>query len=357
MCVLGSLILAVGLATGCKEEKPNGSAGDGSAEVSLSPTVYAQKPPTLPEPDRIRIAEAFRLADALGNRVWPDWDKASFAILLVTPEQEFLIRHPKPSGDFTLIGEDAVLKHKVWFRKRKYGPDLLATFPAVGGVPTVVIGQAENTAAKTSTRWVITLLHEHFHQLQNSQPRYYAEVDALGLARGDQTGMWMLNYAFPSTTPEVKDQFSVMCKALAEALRARQQADFAKKLASYVEAKKKFQSLLKADDYKYFAFQAWQEGIARYTEYHIAVLAAAEYKPSKEFEDLKDYAPFKEEARAILKGIEKELASVELDKAKRTAFYGLGAAEGLVLDRANPGWRKHYFEEKFSLDKHFRSEK
>jgi hypothetical protein len=47
---------------------------------------------------------------------------------------------------------------------------------------------------------------------------------------------------------------------------------------------------------------------------------------------------------------------VQLDKSKRTAFYAVGAAEGLVLDSARPAWRKQYFEEKFSLDKHFRSE-
>jgi hypothetical protein len=323
----------------------------------LAPATLAQELPTLPEVDRIRIAEAFRLADALGNRVWPDWDKAPFAVLLVTPEHEFLIRHPKPSDDFTLIAEDAVLKHKVWFRQRKNPTNLLATFPAVGGVPTIVVGQAENTAAKTSTRWVITLLHENFHQLQYSQPRYYAEVDALGLARGDQTGMWMLNYPFPYTTPEVKDQFAVACKALAEALQARQQADFANKLASYVEARKKLQLKLKADYYKYLPFQAWQEGIARYTEYHVAELAASDYKPSEQFQDLKDYTAFKEEAGAILSRIEKELGSVKLEKAQRTAFYALGAAEGLVLDSARPGWRKQYFEEKFSLDKHFRLEK
>ncbi len=48
---------------------------------------------------------------------------------------------------------------------------------------------------------------------------------------------------------------------------------------------------------------------------------------------------------------------MQLDKVKRTAFYAVGAAEGLVLDRANPGWRKQYFEEKFSLDPHFRAPK
>jgi hypothetical protein len=314
----------------------------------------AEAPPTMPAADRIRIAEAFRLADALGNRVWPDWDKAPFAVLLVTPMHEFLIRHPKPTNDFTSLGDDAVLKEKVWYRGRKFPTNFLATFPAVGGVPTIVIGQAENTEAKTSSRWVITLLHEHFHQLQNSQPRYFAEVDSLGLARGDKTGMWMLNYDFPYAEPAVKEQFRVLCQTLADALHAKD-ADFDKHLATYLAAKKKFQSLLKPDDYKYFAFQLWQEGIARYTEYHLATLAAAEYQPSKAFQELKDYTPFKDVAKSIGDAIDKDLATLQLDKAKRTVVYNVGAAEGLVLDRTSMGWRKRYFEEKFKLDKHFSS--
>ena len=83
-------------------------------------------------------------------------------------------------------------------------------------MPTIVVGQAANTQFKTSPRWAITLLHEHFHQLQDTQPRYFAGVDSLGLARGDQTGMWMLNYAFPYAAAEVKEQFSVLCKSLVD---------------------------------------------------------------------------------------------------------------------------------------------
>ena len=86
----------------------------------------------------------------------------------------------------------------------------------------MVIGQAENTQSKTSTRWVLTALHEHFHQLQESRPRYYADVDALGLAKGDTTGMWMLNYPFPYTKAEVKEQFAATAKALGQAVRSAQ---------------------------------------------------------------------------------------------------------------------------------------
>src|SRR5258708_21919393 len=136
--------------------------------VLTAHSVLAQDRPSLAEVDRLRLAEAFRVAESLGYRVWKDWDKAPFAVLLVTPEYEFLIRHPRASKDFTLIGYDPRLKSDVYFRRRKFATSLLPTFPAVGGVSTIVVGRAENTDKKTSTPWVITMLHETFHQLQHT---------------------------------------------------------------------------------------------------------------------------------------------------------------------------------------------
>ena len=74
------------------------------------------------EPDRIRLAEAFRLADAIGNEVWPGWSSAPFAVLLVTPEQEFLIRHPAPSPDFVAGDDDSLLGSRVYARPRVLSP-------------------------------------------------------------------------------------------------------------------------------------------------------------------------------------------------------------------------------------------
>src|SRR5215216_193422 len=268
----------------------------------LSQGVRAQPQPGLSEVDRVRLAEAFRLGDALGERVWQGWGKAPFAVLLVTPEHEFLIRHPRPSEDFAPAGYDPLLKSDVYFRPRTRPINLLATFPAVGGVSTIVIGQAENTAKKTSTPWVLTVLHEHFHQLQSSQPTYYAEVDALKLARGDQTGMWMLNFPFPYKDARVGERFSALSKLLADALRAKKGAEFSSRLEQYLRARRSFRGTLGPDDYRYFSFQLWQEGIARYTEFRIADLAAKGYKPGREFRALKDYTPFKTVADSILNG-------------------------------------------------------
>ncbi|HEV2764907.1 MAG TPA: hypothetical protein VGV38_18135 [Pyrinomonadaceae bacterium] len=322
-----------------------------------SRTAPAQQKPAVPEADRVRIAEAFSMAESLGERVWEGWDKAPFALLLVTPEHEFLIRHPRPSADFAPLGRDPVLRGDVYFRKRQFGTNLLATFPAVGGVPTVVIGQAENTSKKTSTPWVVTVLHEHFHQLQNSQPTYYADVNALNLSRGDQTGMWMLNYAFPYSSPEVSRHFNAMSRALAEALRARNRAELSAKVAAYLEARKEFARLLSPDDYKYFSFQVWQEGVARYTEYRVAELAAKSYRPSRAFRALKDYKPFKTVADEIRAGILNELTTLRLEGEhyRRVAFYPFGAGEALLLDRINPGWKSRYLTDKFYVDRYFDS--
>lgn len=308
--------------------------------------------PRIAEIDRVRLAEAFRIGETLGNKIWPGWDKAPFAVLLVTPEHEFLIRHPKPPSDFIAAGDDSLLQSKVFYRQRTQQPHFLATFP-IAGVPTIVVGQAENTAKKTSTPWVVTVLHEHFHQLQNSQPRYYEDVNALGLTRGEQTGMWMLNYPFPYDWMEMEEHFSLLSLLLADALESETRSDFSAKLAAYLKQRRELENTLSPDDYRYFSFQLWQEGIARYTEFRVAKLAAEKYKPSPAFRALKDYKPFGEVAEETKRGIVNELRISQLMESKRVMFYALGAGEGLLLDRVKPGWQQRYFVDKFYLDKHF----
>ena len=96
--------------------------------------------------DAIRIAEAFSLAEYVGDEVWGGWQAAPFAILLITPENDFLINHPYPTDDFQLEGVDDILGLEVFSRPSgTYSPQLLATFPAVAGVSTIVVGQAKMT--------------------------------------------------------------------------------------------------------------------------------------------------------------------------------------------------------------------
>src|SRR5579871_5725130 len=173
----------------------------------------AQAAPRISDTDGTRIREAYRLASQVGDRIWPAWHEAPFALILVTPDFEYLVHHANPSADFARSGTDTLLGGAVYYRKRVFGTGMQATFPAVNGINTIVIGQAENTSDKNSTRWVLTTLHEHFHQLVYSQPGYYADAAKLGLAHGDETGMWMLNYPFPYDSARVQQKFTAMTHA------------------------------------------------------------------------------------------------------------------------------------------------
>jgi hypothetical protein len=302
------------------------------------------------EADRIRLREAFRLAKEVGDEAWPGWSKAPFAVLLVTPDREFLIRHPAPSADFKPLGYDRLLESAVFVRSRTYSPSFLATFPVVGTIPTIVVGQPERTAAKTSTCWVLAVIHEHFHQLQDSQPHAYRAAEALGLSRGDRTGMWMLNFPFPYKSPRVADLVEALAEAVAEAIETGDSGAFTRKAAAVGSAHARLRESLSKDDYTYLSFQLWKEGVARYTELRMAELAAARYTPTREFSTRPDYVAFAAEAARLRELISIELRDMDLAARERRAFYSLGAGEALVLGRATPNWKRRYLAERFSLD-------
>jgi hypothetical protein len=305
------------------------------------------------EADRIRIAEARRVAERLADDLWPGFNAGPSPVLLVTPETEHLFYPAQPTEGFTPIGYDSVTQSEVFCRKRVFKTRVLATFPAVGGIPTVVIGQPQNTEASRSTRWVMTLLHERFHQYQQSQPDYYKSVNDLGLAGGDTTGMWMLDYPFPYDSKAVDEAFRSLCRRLFNAIEGIGTPHFRPRIERLIEARDRFRRTLDDKDYAYFSFQVWQEGIASYTEYALAQRAAVAYTPTEAFARLPDFVPFGEDASETLEHLRAALLGASLRKDRRSAFYHVGAAEGILLDQVSPGWRGRYFTEKFFVEKYF----
>ena len=270
------------------------------AASALTSNARAESTPSIPERDRVRLAEAFRLADAVQDSVWPQWSSAPFALLLVTPDMEFLVRHPAPSQDFSACGYDSLLRSSVYWRKRVFPVTFQATFPAVGGISTIVIGQAESARpAQNSTRWLLTVMHEHFHQWQESRSGYGDDIGALALARGDSTGMWMLNFPFPYSDSLIARAFDELCRLRVAALRARGTTGFGGALRAFEAARRGFSRMLAPDDARYLALQLWKEGVARYTEYGVARVAAARYHPSARYANLDDYSSFDAESRNV----------------------------------------------------------
>ncbi len=299
--------------------------------LMLGSAPLAAQRPALPAVDRDRLAEGFRLAAAVADSVWPGWGRTPFEVLLVTPAHEFLVRPARQPAGFESVGFDSVLGGEVWVRPRVFAPTLLATFPAFGLPPTVVIGQAEQTG-QTPTRWVVTLLHEHFHQLQMGDSGYVAAAQRLGLG-DDEAGMWMLNYPFPYDSAPVRRAFDAISVALATAVSAIATDSFPARVGSVPHHLADFTGALSPADQRYFWFQVWQEGVSRYVELRVATAGGPAYAPA---------------ARDIRADIERHLAAPDLAARRRESFYALGAALALVLDETDPTWRERYLTHKFA---------
>jgi hypothetical protein len=325
------------------------TVGEAQAQVGPPPSAETLTGPSIPLEDRARIAEAMRLSRYVGDSLWAGWNEIPLALLLVTPKGEFLIDHPRPSADFDPIGTDPALGTRLFHRAVSFPPHFLASFPAVSGVPTIVAGTAEATEKET-TAWVLSILHERFHQLQMSQPAYFEGVANLDLARGDTTGQWMLDYPFPYEDATVRGRYVDLASHLLRALELAGTLDFAQRLEAYHAARQRFREAISAEEYRYFQFQLWQEGVARYTELRLAELAARQEEAA---EPPPGHESYPEAAARLRRAILEELQTSTLSNDRRVAFYPLGAATALLLDVVAPEWQSRYFEEPFALDPYF----
>ncbi|MDH4110989.1 MAG: hypothetical protein OEW35_22180 [Gammaproteobacteria bacterium] len=278
------------------------------------------------------IGQARRLVEDHGDAVWPGISTAPFGILLIDSDTERLFCHPGTPGGFEAAGPDAATGCDYSERPAVFPPNLLASFPAVEGKPTVVIGTPAATG-RDPDAWVLTIAHEHFHQMQFAMPGYYGGIDALELSGGDESGLWMLNYPFPYDRPETSKAFSALAAALVAALDSRGTDAFAASLASYWQAREAARETVSNADWRYVELQLWQEGVARWTEQ--AIGAYSETLASAAMQA-------RERTRTELHGL-------DLARQGRVALYPIGAAEAMLLDAAGTAWRGIYWSEPFAL--------
>lgn len=268
------------------------------------------------------ITLAAGLAQGPGDRLWPGWSSAPSQLLVIGDSVQWFV----PSFGAPVQ----------WAQPRTFPPAIQATFPAVGGVPTIVIGPPAATDQPVE-RWALRVLHEHLHQLQFSRPDYYPRLAALDLARGDSTGMWALNYPFPYDSAPVAADLKRWATAMADILAADDRPD----VRSWVrvrEARAALDSLLAPDDRRYLDFQLWQEGVPRWTELAMARLGAAR--------GLVSVAELQwQEGRLV-----KDLRRLDPVKDRRVIVYALGAGVAELLTIERRPWRRAYFDRMFELD-------
>ncbi|MEP1035042.1 hypothetical protein [Ekhidna sp.] len=298
--------------------------------------------------DQIRIKEAKQISYLFGDLIWSGYNEPPFAILFVMDNYEYLIEHYYQPDDFARLEYDTIIHSTLHRRPAQMNKNFLATFP-FAGLNTIVIGTPENTGLN-STEWIVTLLHERFHQYQYSSPKYFLETNELNLAKGDESGMWQLNYPFPYKDAKVIMAYETYTQALYEAVKSIGKENWEATKKEFFSARRAFKSALVPDDYKYISFQWYQEGIARYTEY--AFLEKLEnYEASEEVKKLPDFVPFDEYKESFFQKHIENVRKLKLEEVGRVTVYDVGFAEALLLRELNPNWDESYLKVKFDLEK------
>lgn len=283
-------------------------------------------PPPIPPSVASDLSAVRKLARS-GDRLWPGFSTAPFGFLFVTAEGETLLCDSRVPPGFTAVGRNATLDCA-----QATGPtswrkdDLLAAMPAFGPPSVIVMGSPKGTG-RTRPEWTRIVLHEHFHQWQADLPDYYERVAALDLAHGDQSGMWMLNYAFPYADPKVDKAFAKASMALRRAIDSPA-AERSVRLRDYLIERAALAASVTSEQWRYFDFQLWQEGVARWTE-----MTLGEASPD---------AAVATASRKLRRETLDELLQPDLARKGRLALYAFGAAEAVLLEQNDPDWRGCY---------------
>ncbi len=286
------------------------------------------------------IAQAHDLTARYGDRVWPGYKRTPFPIILVGQTNEYLYCPAGPAPTFKPYKKKSASSCAIKVRPRRFSAAMRATFPAVDGLATVVVGPPSGVD-KNPAAWTATLLHEHFHQYQMGWPGYYSAVADLKLDGGKGDGRWMLDYPFSYDDAQTASAFAATARLLLGALEIEGDSnnkDFHAALTAYTQARRTLFSSLSATDARYAAFQMWQEGTARYSE--IAIAESVTGPRAAIFTPL---------AINLRGRVYDNLRAFDLAKNKRVSFYDLGAGEALLLDRVCANWRAHYFDYAFDL--------
>lgn len=263
---------------------------------------------------------------AEGDALWPGFAAAPFGLLFVTPEGEYLLCDARTLDGFVEAGQDSETGCSVRRGPSSWrSPSLLAAMPIFGPGEVIVMGSPASTGLSRAA-WRRTILHEHFHQWQGQLPDHYARTAALGLSDGDQSGMWMIQYPFPYRDPAVASAYRAAADSLLLALTSDEQG-LRSATRRYLAKRAAFATAAGDRNWRYYEFQLWKEGVARWTELEIARRAGGEWST---------------EAAAHWSEQLETLRSGELPDLERVSVYAFGAAEAALLDRNDPQWRGCY---------------
>lgn len=292
----------------------------------------------LPSADvRVMMRNARHIVAQSGDRVWRGYSGTPLPVLLVEPARETLFCSSAVDG-FTAAATDPITGCSTQTRPRELPVDVSAADDLQNRL-VIQIGLPDAVAV-SGTEWIVTLLHESFHEYQSMLPRHREAVSRVSHLLGGAGGSWALDYPFPYTDPRVTTAFAEMNACALAFLAAPRDQDVRTLVTCYVHARRKAQAIVGEPAWKYYEFQVGEEGVARWTEIKLARIAG---------ETDGNIAALANDRWGGLSTSLRSISSTGLSKWKRSSFYVFGAVEAEMLERLNPSWHEEYRKAPFTL--------
>jgi hypothetical protein len=356
-----------------------------SALFNLSLPKESEVTEVLSDNQKAYMLEAFNLQQEQGNDLWPEWGNTKIPIIVYNESYAFLVGYDNPpDGWYKMpIGEYRGMKWEkvsndtffgeAYYRQLlpdnnvtpenftvKVGDKWVATMqtkeyasvkffngfreelpPVFSSIfPyrifwNLIMGQAE--------QYISGLLHESFHAFQGTLVPQKLAQGEMAASKSDQYP-WNKN----ENVQGWKDETSLLLKAYYS-----ENIDSVKHYtAKFLTARhlRRQNASLDTQDITYEQEREWLEGLAKYTELKILLMANQNisYQPVEEisqFPEFKDY-------RKINRNFNRQVDEVTraAGRSGESRFYSGGMLQAIVLDKIAPGWKSSAFDHDVFLE-------
>ncbi len=331
--------------------------------------------------DKARLAEALHLRQALGEAVLPGWSKADLPVIVYNEAYLFLVGCPQPGKGWIKIPQ-GIQMGQAWevvpgddfygqpyYRQKLPAPGVnsegftvqvgdrwvasLGTYdwmrismadglrdqlpaPLQPVAPTHLMA---NLLFPNSDTYVSLVLHEAVHAYQGM--RAYGQLTAAEQVYQQHEAQ------YPYESPSFRDAWQVELDLLNQAMRSTDPEETRRLARAFLDqrAKRRKAANLSADLIHMERLKEWEEGMAKYGERSIYLLAANQetYRPialMMEDPEFNDYRGARQKWDQEVDQMRRE-AGVDADGR----FYYSGFAQAVLLDRFFPGWKERLFSE------------
>jgi hypothetical protein len=331
------------------------------------------------------ISETINLHQKIGNELWPGWSNIQIPVMVYNEKYSFLIGYPNPpSGWFKMPtqefrgGKWEVVTNDDFYGLPYYRqslPDAKITpenFTVKVGERWVATMQTEEYAAvkfyhefreelppvldviipykilwnilmANDEIYIVAIAHEMFHAFQGSQaPQRLAESEVVAYL--DNEYPWHQNENVIGWIEETD--------MLLEAYYSEDKEtsiQFVKKFIEERSLRRKMANLSSAN-IQYEQKREWLEGLAKYAELKIGLMASKNqlYNHIIEIEESPDFKDYKKFPTYFKQQIEEVRRAA--NRSGENRFYYTGMLQALILDSLAPGWKTEAFNEDVYLE-------